>query len=385
MLRIVVLCASCLFISAHSFAIAQNAVVGRIQSFKQPFSITNVEGKKIDPELGYMITSGDQFATGNGGWVKYELTNQGTFKLEQNSQLTINEPIGVEEDLKRTDIQLVIGELLSMLKKIRKGPFVLRTPSAVLGVRGTEFQTIAAIDATSMFVVDDGNVEIEAEGQKVTVPKGKMTQVEFEERPSSLQNALPKSERNWGQWRKGQQTIFFNKLRLVTDKINAGFTRQLDGIKKFYDNLNRQATSINEEIEKLKTYKEKDRSDDIARTVEKLAFKMQGIEKMVNAYRNRLNHVRVMRKLSLRMEDFFEANIDKVAKTDLPDIQANFLEISKKRSRIVSLENRAIDLLKDTYSKMDEIRDDIKALRDQKRKFKRKGFRAGNNDEGGNP
>ncbi|MBT3369064.1 MAG: FecR domain-containing protein [Nitrospina sp.] len=380
MLRFVVLCASCLFISAHSFAIAQSAVVGRIQSFEHPFYITTVEGKKIDPELGYMITTGDQFATGEGGWVKYELTNEGTFKLEQNSQLTINEPIGVEEDLKRTDIQLVIGELLSKLKKIRKGPFVLRTASAVLGVRGTEFQTIVAIDATSMFVVDDGNVEIEAEGKKVIVPKGKMTQVEFEERPSSLQNALSKSERNWGQWRKGQQTIFFNKLRLVTDKINAGFTRQLDGINIFYDNLNRQAMSIDEEIEKLKTYKGKDRSDDMARPAEKLVFKMQSIEKMFNAYRNRLNHVRVMRKLSLRMEDFFKANTEKVAKSDLPSIQTNFLEISEKRSQIVSLENRAIDLLKDTHSRMDEIRDDIKALSGQKRKFRRKGYRGGNNE-----
>jgi hypothetical protein len=117
-----------------------------------------------------MILPGDQFVTGKLGWVKYELADEGSFKLGQNSQITINEPIVAEEDSKRTEIQLVIGELLSKLKKNRKGPFVLWTPSIVTGVRGTEFQTIVAIDATTLFVVDDGEIEIEAEGQKVTVP-----------------------------------------------------------------------------------------------------------------------------------------------------------------------------------------------------------------------
>ena len=375
MLRMVILFASFFFISAHNLAIAQNTFMGKIEAFKHPFSITTNKGKKIEPKLGYMILPGDQFVTGERGWVKFELTDDGIFKLEQNSQLTLNEPIIVEEDLKWTDIQLVIGQLTSMLKKLRKRPFILRTPSAVSGVRGTEFQTIVAIDATSLFVVDDGHVEIEAEGQKVTVPKGKMTEVEFEEKPSSLKNAQPKPERNWGQWRKDQQKIFLNRLPMITEKINSGFTRQLDGIGKFYDNLNRQATSINEEIEKLKTFKEKNRSSEVTKTARSLAFKMQGIKEMVNAYRNRLNQVRVMRKMTIRMEDFFKENIGKVNKMDLPVIHANFLQISEKRSQIVSLENKALGVLEETYGKMDEVRDDIKEFSNRKGNFKKEGFK----------
>ena len=375
MLRMVILFASFFFIFAHNLAIAQNTFMGKIEAFKHPLSITSNKGKKIEPKLGYMILPGDQFVTGKKGWVKFELTDDGIFKLEQNSQLTLNEPIIVEEDLKWTDIQLVIGQLTSMLKKLRKRPFILRTPSAVSGVRGTEFQTIVAIDATSLFVVDDGHVEIEAEGQKVTVPKGKMTEVEFEEKPSSLKNAQPKPERNWGQWRKDQQKIFLNRLPMITEKIDSGFTRQLDGIGKFYDNLNRQATSINEEIEKLKTFKEKNRSSEVTKTARSLAFKMQGIKEMVNAYRNRLNQVRVMRKMTIRMEDFFKENIGKVNKMDLPVIHANFLQISEKRSQIVSLENKALGVLGETYSKMDEVRDDIKEFSNRKGNFKKEGFK----------
>ena len=281
--------------------------------------------------------------------------------------------------MKWTDIQLVIGQLTSMLKKLRKRPFILRTPSAVSGVRGTEFQTIVAIDATSLFVVDDGDVEIEAEGQKVTVPKGKMTEVEFEEKPSSLKNAQLKPERNWEQWRKDQQKIFLNRLPKITEKINSGFTRQLDGIGKFYDNLNRQATSISEEIEKLKTFKEKNRSSDVTKTARSLAFKMQGIKEMVNTYRNRLNQVRVMRKMTIRMEDFFKENIDKVNKMDLPVIHTNFLQISEKRNQIVRLENKALGALEETYGKMDEVRDDIKESSNQKGNFKKEGFKARKN------
>ena len=376
MLRMIILSASCLFIFAHNLAVAQNTFIGEIEDFKHPFSITTIKGKKIEPKLGYMILPGDQFITGKLGWVKYELTDEGVFKLGQNSQLIINEPIIAEEDSKKTDIQLVIGELLSMLQKIRKGPFVLRTPSAVLGVRGTEFQTIVAIDATTLFVVDDGDVEIEAEGKKVTVPKGKMMEVEYEEDPSSIENAVPKPERNWGQWRKNQQEIFLNRLPMITDKINAGFARQLDGIKVFYDGLTKQATSISEEIENLKTFKSENRSNDAATTAKKLESMMQGLKNKFNTYRNRLNRVRVMRKMTLRMEDFFKENIDKVAKMDLPVIYATFLQISEKRSQIVGLEKKSLGVLRDTYSKMDEIKDDLNEFSSQKGTFKRKEFKA---------
>ena len=385
MLRMIILSASCLFIFAHNLAVARNTFIGEIEDFKHPFSITTIKGKKIEPKLGSMILPGDQFITGKLGWVKYELTDEGTFKLGQNSQLTINEPIIAEEDSKKTDIQLVIGELLSMLQKIRKRPFVLRTPSAVLGVRGTEFQTIVAIDATTLFVVDDGDVEIEAEGKKVTVPKGKMMEVEYEEEPSSIENAVPKPERNWGQWRKNQQELFFNRLPMITDKINAGFARQLDGIKIFYDGLTKQATSISEEIENLKTFKSENRSNDAATTAKKLESMMQGIKDKFNTYRNRLNRVRVMRKMTLRMEDFFKENIDKVAKMDLPVIHATFLQISDQRSQIVRLEKKSLGVLRDTYSKMDEIKDDLNEFSSQKGTFKRKEFKAGKKGGRRNP
>ena len=387
MLKMIILSALCLFMFAHynNLAIAQSTFIGEIEDFRHPFSITTIKGKKVEPKLGYMILPGDEFVTGKLGWVKYELADEGSFKLGQNSQITINEPIVAEEDSKKTDIQLVIGELLSKLKKIRKGPFVLWTPSIVTGVRGTEFQTIVAIDATTLFVVDDGDIEIEAEGKKVTVPKGKMIKVEYDEEPSSLENAVPKSERNWGQWRKKQQGIFLNRLPMITEKINAGFSKQLDGIRIFYDDLNRQATSINEEIENLKTFKSKNRSNDAAIAANKIEFMMQGIKDKFSAFRNRLNRVRVMRKMTLRMEGFFKENIDKVAKMDLPVIHATFLQISDKRSQIVRLEKKSLGVLRDIYSKMNEIEDDLNEFRSQKGTFKRKEFKTGGKGGRRNP
>jgi hypothetical protein len=158
---------------------------------------------------------------------------------------------------------------------------------------------------------------------------------------------------------------------MITDKISAGFSRQLDGIGVFYDDLNRQATSINEEIENLKTFKSENRSNDAARTVNKIEFMTRGIKDKFNAFRNRLNRVRVMRKMTLRMEDFFIENIDKVAKIDLPVIHATFLQISDKKSQIVGLEKKSLGVLRDIYSKMDEIKDDLNEFSSQKGIFNR--------------
>ncbi|MFP4686702.1 MAG: FecR domain-containing protein [bacterium] len=95
-----------------------------------------------------------------------------TVDLDKNSQININENSGLalsdEED--KDDVALHFGSINitidTRLLRQRNREFTVKTPVAVLGVRGTTFQTSYELDAESWFGVDTGTVEIQADSQQ---------------------------------------------------------------------------------------------------------------------------------------------------------------------------------------------------------------------------
>jgi hypothetical protein len=91
---------------------------------------------KANVAKGASLKPGAVVETGEGGLVLLELEDGSRAKLRASSSVEIR-----SEKADLTELMLKLGGVFARAKKRLKGEFRVRTPSAVVAVRGTEFFT----------------------------------------------------------------------------------------------------------------------------------------------------------------------------------------------------------------------------------------------------
>ena len=177
--------------------------VGQIQEVKKPVTIVRGDGQKVTAEEKLPLFAGDQILTGKAGSVRFTIENGGEFRLGEEAQASVDELSSRDATESPPKLRLVLGYLWSKIIKIKggKAAFEVYTPTAIAGIRGTEFETVVSLDAGTVVTVDEGTVEVSNDEGSITVDQGKMTQVELDGKPSTPTAAIPKDQRDWKAWR----------------------------------------------------------------------------------------------------------------------------------------------------------------------------------------
>ncbi|OEF96860.1 FecR domain-containing protein [Desulfuribacillus alkaliarsenatis] len=120
-------------------------------------SVTNARVISIDGDVQVMrgggdkpfsafvnmrLMEGDRIITGRGASARVEIDNERTITLSENTRIYLSELRGVS-DTQQSSIALQAGGVASSVKSAvtSSSRFEIRTPTAVMGVRGTEFFT----------------------------------------------------------------------------------------------------------------------------------------------------------------------------------------------------------------------------------------------------
>jgi len=124
--------------------------------------------KKLEIKLGDPIEINDQILTSQNDKVTIETPDGHRIYVLASSKLKITSPknnnIQVEQEL---------GSLWFKLNPLTKEEsFTVKTPSSVVGVRGTKFITMILENNVTSLCVCEGQVSIEAKGHKSTVSTG---------------------------------------------------------------------------------------------------------------------------------------------------------------------------------------------------------------------
>jgi len=99
----------------------------------------------IPARVGMVLTEGDTLRTKEDSWVFLNLDGDGEtagVEVDENSRLMISEfTKDVDKKTQRTLLDLAIGKVLIKAKKIHsaESKFQVKTPTSVVGVRGTKF------------------------------------------------------------------------------------------------------------------------------------------------------------------------------------------------------------------------------------------------------
>lgn len=75
-----------------------------------------------------------------------------------------------------------MGEIAYKFSNLKDEP-IITTPSASCGIRGTAFTVIAGVDGSSLFVVSEGEVEVESYGKRVSLTLDEAVEVNSGEAP----------------------------------------------------------------------------------------------------------------------------------------------------------------------------------------------------------
>ena len=153
---IITVMAILLLMSINSFA----KPVGKILELSGDIDITSmITGKRIIPEEGTVIDGNDKIRTGRKSFVSIVLNDGSKLFIREISVLYVQD-IKLKLTDQPTRIQIITAKLRVIAAKTMKGnSLVVYTPTAIAGVRGTDFGIIATQLETRV-VIFQGNVEV---------------------------------------------------------------------------------------------------------------------------------------------------------------------------------------------------------------------------------
>lgn len=182
--------------------------------FAQKTNITYVEGiSNVKSAAGALrvadfggtVTYGESVITGKDGLVEMMLENGSVIKVTKNSVFSYSSTgTGTET---RSVLATTAGKVSYKLNKVAGKPPVIQTNSMVAGVRGTEFTVFAGRDGSVLLAVTDGIVDVESQGQQVTLMKDEAVEVEMGKAPGEKFIFLGK-ELDFSNWNDGKTEDF---------------------------------------------------------------------------------------------------------------------------------------------------------------------------------
>lgn len=360
-LSLTIMMALLIILMALKPAVANEMPVGEINEIKGLVEVVKDDGRRITAEKGTPLFPGDQVTTGKGARVCFSFKQGDQFRLYEDAQASIDELSGPELEDHHPVLQLALGYLWSKIRKLRGQLHrtVVHTPTAVLGVRGTEFETVVSLDATSIVTVDDGTIEVETEDDKTLVDQGKMTEVELDKKPTIPVQAIPKERRNWNEWRKKKIKRLFKHLPQKAPMFRERFEMRANRFSRFTARIRKMSAGIDETIKKGRQARiQRDRLKASA-SIKKLKFQVKRYKQMVAKFRKALNRVRVMGRLSHRLEKFVSKNKERFSEKEFAVIESHLTAVSEKRVQLKAVTRNTVFCIKKTFKKLRKFREEI--------------------------
>lgn len=151
---------SILLLMLFSTSLSAEESLGKVVSILGDVDITSISsGKKFTPRVGTLIGNDYKIRTGKRSYMEILLNDGTKIFVKEITVLNINSLKLVESD-PPTRLKMLTGKLRITVKKtFRDRSLMLGTPTAIAGVRGTDFGAIATRNETKL-VVFEGRVEV---------------------------------------------------------------------------------------------------------------------------------------------------------------------------------------------------------------------------------
>lgn len=152
MIRCLCILALILGVFSLSFA-AETSRTAAIKELKGTVEVKTPKAAWVTAQVGMILNQQDIIRTKKDSWAVLNLNGSGetaTVEIKQNSQMRLAElKQNREQGSQNTLLDLALGEILIKAQKLHseKSKFEVKTPTSIVGVRGTTFSvSVEAIE-----------------------------------------------------------------------------------------------------------------------------------------------------------------------------------------------------------------------------------------------
>lgn len=142
MKNIKVLCALLALVMVFALSSSASERTGKVLEFQGSVDVKIGGADWAEASKDIILNQGDIIRTGANSMAMVEIDNAGVVEVKENSELMLAElTTNSADNSKRTVLDLSLGEILVKAKKLTEdnSRFEVKTPTSVVGVRGTEF------------------------------------------------------------------------------------------------------------------------------------------------------------------------------------------------------------------------------------------------------
>jgi hypothetical protein len=197
-------------------------------------------------ELNMPVYFGDQVKTLEDGNITVTFLDESLMTVQPNTHVALNTIISPLE--KRNSVLLFFGRIWNKVRRkmVQMRGYEVQTPTAVLGVRGTEFEVGSYEDGTTLVRVASGGVMVDSEAARSTVYENQGAQV-------SLETKKIRTETDYRpQWKQAEAKA---RRSLFADGKRYGVLVETE-IRQRRDNLKVMVDEINAKTKERERYRE---------------------------------------------------------------------------------------------------------------------------------
>lgn len=342
---------------------AQAANLGRIEKVTGKATLVRSNGTEVEAKAGLDLAAGDQLKTGKGSALWFSLDGAGQFRLFGESQMAVDELSESKSEDTGISLRMILGYLTSKVSKLRSNasPVTIHTTTATIGIRGTEFDTVAALDGSSAVVVDEGLVEVDSEGGQVSLPPGKMTEVDADGKSSGPVQATSREgrENEWEAWRQKREEAMIKFLPERMPKMKARFERGSEMFTRFTAKLGEASTKLLASMDEFKRAKAEGRPARLFQARQSLRRDFLIYKAMVMQFRKGMNRIRISAVQVGRIKYFVAENKSRFSPQDLEGINSNLQAISAHSEQLVQSSLQTMQGIRQTFAQLIEMRKEM--------------------------
>lgn len=341
-----------ILISTCSYAEDKQAI-GFVTEFNLPVSISRQE-KSITPTSRMPLYAGDKFITGKDGWLLFSFNKGSQFRLSEDAEASIDELSSGDEE--SPTVNLVIGFLRSVVKGIKGNAPIVHTPTAVAGVRGTEFDTVVSIDSGTVITVDEGSVEADTDNEKAILNAGLTAELNSEGKISEATKAVDKNKRDWTAWQYQKAEKFIQVLPEIMPKYRHRFESGAKRFQEWHKLMVETTENLSSEISEIRKAKAGSTPKMARQSAKRLITLSLQFKAQKAKFRRVMNRLQNAVGNSYWVDKFIEKNNDRIPADNLQKIAQDFQAVSGERNRINEIFGQTIKIILATDKELIEIK-----------------------------
>ncbi len=187
--------------------------------------------------VGTTIAEGGRVRTGEKSEAVLQMSDGSQVKLSERGEMLV--AAIKQTETAKTSVVLFFGRLWAKVAKAAtpSASFEVVTPTAVAGVRGTEFTTAAGEDGNTRVQVDEGSVGVDNDSKDVSVGAGQAADANADAVGQPKKEAAP----DWNKWQRDRR-----------DNLQKNGETLARGAKARVEAKHREIARLNAEQKKLK-------------------------------------------------------------------------------------------------------------------------------------